>query len=59
MLLLQSTCSGAQALVIVARGQKMTLGPDSQPGYTEHKQDAVPPETSPLAARVRAHCCPS
>lgn len=34
-------CSGAQALVIVAQGQKMTRGPDSQPGYTEHKQGAV------------------
>ena len=33
----------------------MTLGPDSQPGYTEHKQGAVPPETSILAEHTVAH----
>ena len=41
--------------VVVAQGQKVTLGPDSQPGYTEHKQGAVPPETSILAEHTVAH----
>ena len=42
------------------KAQKVTLGTGSQPGYTEHRQEgAVPPETSTLADRGRAHYCPS